>query len=76
MNVLSLEDDDYEGLFITQSDPKNVGSQDFVSPCVSLVSQKSNAEPIYENISDAEDFQIPSSQMVNVDERYKFWLSV
>ena len=80
--VFSLEDD-YGDLFITQSDNiLNVDSSqndekeeesgilsdpfDFSSPCVSLVSNEK--EPQYSDISDAEDFDIPSSQKHGLDE--------
>ena len=68
-NLFSLEDDDYNSLFITQSSNNDtvesmdvvcveenndenvqfgINSQDFMSLCVSLVTQK----PWYEDISD------------------------
>ena len=74
MEVFSLEEDDCNELFITQScsgDNNSVNSSvndgfsgvlgdpmDFASPCSSLV----NAH--YSDISD-DDFEIPSSQMAN-----------
>ena len=83
--VFSLEDD-YGDLFITQSDNNlNVDSSqnykneeesgilsdpfDFSSPCVSMISKQK--EPQYSDISDAEDFEIPSSQKHGLDENEK-----
>ena len=80
MEVFSLEDD-YSDIFITQSD-KVVNQEDngidesnglindpmdFSSPCVSLVSGKSDVH--YSDISDDEAFDIPSSQKCNENER-------
>ena len=77
MNVCSLEDDDYEGLFITQSDNSSSGSSnnlsilgdgtDISSPCVSLIPPKQKADEChYSDISD-DDFEIPSSQIPHKD---------
>ena len=73
MEVFSLEDDDYGDMFITQSagvsdnnSQKSViigGPMDFMSPCSSLVSDDNVATNQYSDISDAEDFDIPSSQV-------------
>ena len=68
MDLFSLEeDDDYEGLFITQSSSNSDNSgllgnpEDFTSPCVSLEAQKGHGAQ-YSDISDY-DFDIPSSQI-------------
>ena len=73
MDVFSLEDDDVSGLFLTQSSDKSVSQVndsvilkdpfDFSSPCVSLVSQPKPNDVLYSDISDSEDFNIPSSQI-------------
>ena len=77
MNVLSLEDDDGDCLFITQTSNSSDGdvnggklcnSSDFISPCVSLVNQKESAMNNYSDISD-DDFEIPSSQKWTADKR-------
>ena len=70
MELFSLEDEEYNQLFITQSSnnsvnvTENVGNSsilrdplDFKSPCVSVLSDK------YSDISD-DEFDIPSSQIV------------
>ena len=73
MDVYSLEKDDCNDLFITQSSGDNkinsslsvIGDgSDFSSPCVSLVKSSTGVcnVPQYEDISD-EDFDIPSSQL-------------
>ena len=72
MEVCSLEDDDYNGLFITQSDPVRSSNDasvkilpdgsDFSSPCVSLMLHTTASQSQYEDISDNEIFDIPSSQ--------------
>ena len=73
MEVFSLEDE-YEGLFLTQSgssvEKEKVGNSpicgnpmDFQSPCVSLRNLSAGENPVYSDISDAEDFDIPSSQV-------------
>ena len=75
MDLFSLEDDDGNDLFITQSSNSSNGNNsnsvigdgsDFSSPCVSLVSK--NAAPQYEDISD-DDFEIPCSQAVLQEDR-------
>ena len=86
MELCSLEDDDYCGLFITQSDPVVQNSSDgvkilpegndFESPCISLVSQVSGQKPIYEDISDDEIFNIPSSQVPKQTERYVYFVGI
>ena len=75
MEVFSLEEDDGNELFITQeskidrinresNDKGIIGDpEDFSTPCVSLVSQGKHDTPAYSDISDSEDFQIPSSQI-------------
>ena len=80
MDMCSLEEDDYSGLFITQADPVKKDSNDgvkilpegndFEVPCISLVSQVSVHKPIYEDISDDEIFDIPSLQVSQITERY------
>ena len=65
MDVFSLEEDDGNELFLTQSSNSdkqvnpNFGilgdSSDFSSPCVSLV------RPVYEDISE-DEFEFPSTQ--------------
>ena len=75
MEIFSLEEEDSAGLFITQGgivNNDNCGNNsilgdpmDFKSPCVSLVSQpkvNTNAAE-YSDISDDDDFEIPSSQV-------------
>ena len=57
MDVFSLEDNNADGLFLTQSVSSSVGSVsnagilgdplDFQSPCVSLVSKTENENTIY-----------------------------
>ena len=79
-NVFSLEDEDCEDLFITPepSTPKLVTGDvsilddgyDFSSPCVSLTAGNIDQGPIYEDISDDEDFNIPSSQPNSTSPRY------
>ena len=77
MEVMSLEEDDYKSLFITQSDKvlnnDNVGiSQESAKSDVmdyGLLAQAEGELPVYSDISDAEDFDIPSSQMNNKKER-------
>ena len=76
MDVFSLEDDDGDNLFITQESrsdrindqvqPILGNSTDFQSPCVSLTSQISNTSAVYEDISDDDAFEIPSSQQQNL----------
>ena len=72
MQLFSLEDDDANELFITQT-PSVEKSRinlaeligdgtDFVSPCVSLVDRKENKVAAYSDISDDEMFDIPCSQ--------------
>ena len=73
MDVFSLEEDDCEGLFITQSGSNNPGNsygsalvsdiRDFSSPCASLVNQVRGENVVYSDISDEDDFQLPSSQV-------------
>ena len=69
MDVFSLEDEDnYSGLFITQEvsqnkwkilgDPSNFGA-----PLVSLTSKNECATLVYEDISDDDFVDIPSSQV-------------
>ena len=68
MDVFSLEDEEYEHLFITQSSDNSEKNailedpNDFSSPCVSLVPQRANIEARYSDISD-DEFDIPSSQI-------------
>ena len=73
MDVFSLEEAECNALLITQSDTK-IDIEDksveilldgnvFQSLCISLLSQQSANEAVYEDISDAEDFKIPSSQV-------------
>ena len=72
MEVFSLEDDDCEGMFITQEpsklqeidgDKSVLGDGlDFSSPCVSLTSQSSLGAAVYEDISDNDAFDIPCSE--------------
>ena len=71
MSAFSLEDDDCESLFITQSSVKSDESVndvgilpdplDFSSPCESLVSRGNISESKYSDISD-DDSEIPPSQ--------------
>lgn len=80
MDLFSLEDEDYQGMFITQSSSNesntsvNSGiisdSSDFLSPCVSLISQNTTPAPVYPDISDEDDFVIPSSQVQESANRY------
>ena len=85
MDVFSLEDDDCNDLFITQSSNSDESAEkvsnnvqilgkdtDFSSPLCSIVSGSKPAEAQYSDISDEEDFQIPSSQMNNMTTRYVF----
>ena len=72
MELFSLEDDDARELFITQTPSvQKDGSglvgllgdpMDFSSPCKSVVAETKNNEMEFSDISDAEDFDIPSSQ--------------
>ena len=71
MSVFSLEEDDCESLFITQSSMNSGNSQnndgilgdpmDFSSPCASVISRESATQGKYSDISD-DDFEIPCSQ--------------
>ena len=80
MDLFSLEDEDYQGMFITQSSSNesntsvNSGiisdASDFSSPCVSLVSQNTTSAPAYSDISDEGDLVIPSSQVPESNKRY------
>ena len=77
MEVYSLEDDGFSGLFLTQeshesvsiSDNRNHGGiigdpMDFTSPCVGLTGRNNGSTAgVYEDISDDDDFNIPSSQV-------------
>ena len=78
MAAFSLEDEDYEGLFITQSDRVLNGgnvsensseSMDVAEHVAGTSSQNSVIQPIYSDISD-DDFDIPSSQMSSQSTRY------
>ena len=74
MEICSLEDDDYEGLFITQSDKSLNNSgitgnssilgdpMDFSSPLVTLTPRGENKMPEYSDISDDELDPFPCSQ--------------
>ena len=71
MDTFSIEDDDGDSLFITQSSDKsdksdNVGilgdSSDFSSPCVSLISSGKVGDAQYSDISE-DEFDIPCSQI-------------
>ena len=72
MELFSLEEDDARALFITQTPSvQNDGSnlvgllgdpKDFSSPCKSMVGKSKNNMMEFLDISDEEDFQIPSSQ--------------
>ena len=71
MEVLSLEDDEYEGLFITQSDRIVNGSDgggisgvvnEGNSNAATSLSQADADVPMYSDISDDDAFEIPSSQ--------------
>ena len=72
-----LEEDEYEGMFITQSDPKSVeinndkdkcnGESEMEASFLDLGSAEvaaKSTEPVYEDISDFEDFDLPSSQPI------------
>ena len=70
MDVYSLEeDDDFGGMFLTHEPAVVVNDgilgdgTDFQSPCVSLIPQKERHEPMYEDISDDDFMDLPSSQM-------------
>ena len=71
MDTFSLEDDNYDSLFITQSSDKcdYVGilgdPSDFLSPCVSLVSQGKVGDTKYSDISENK-YEIPHSQLDQV----------
>ena len=77
MEVSSLEDEDYGDMFITQSSSRvnveeNDGTNsilgnemDFASPCALLINRENVTVSQYSDISDVEDFQIPSSQANN-----------
>ena len=76
MEVMSLEEDDYEAMFITQSDKvlnqEDVGisqesgkSDEFE---FGLNIQSEEVLPVYSDISDVDDFEIQSSQ-VNPEEK-------
>ena len=69
MEVFSLEDEDYSGMFLTQSSHlDNISDNsmilpdpmDFGSPCVSLISK---TQPHYSDISEDEFVDIPCSQV-------------
>ena len=69
MDNFSLEDNDSQSLFITQSSNSDISNiitgdpSDFSSPCVSLLSQREGDDNAhYSDISD-DDFEIPSSQI-------------
>ena len=82
MDVFSLEDDDCNDLFITQSSNEdindcNVGcnlqilgkEDDFSAPLSSIVSGSTGNPTVYSDISDDNDFQIPSSQATEAIDR-------
>ena len=76
MDICSLEDDDYEGLFITQSDKvvQNADVQekspifgdpmDFSAPLVTLTGNCETNQCHYSDISDDDMELIPSSQNI------------
>ena len=79
MDVFSLEDDDGNELFITQSSNDDNATNglsiigdgnDFLSPCVSILDKSKGVsdQQHYEDISD-DDFEIPSSQVVSEDDK-------
>ena len=68
MEIYSLEEDDYSGMFLTQTprvekveNPILPDPSDFKSPCVSLIG---GIKAAYSDISEDEDFEMPSSQPV------------
>ena len=72
MELYSLEEDEENELFITQTPSESNGVEnfggligdpmDFQSPCALLVGNK---KPQYSDISNEEDFEIPCSQVTN-----------
>ena len=81
MEVFSLEDDDYGDTFITQtpSSDSNVelsqenqilgDPMDFQSPCLTVLNKDNVVTAQYSDISDTEDFNIPSSQPISHNAR-------
>ena len=70
MEVFSLEDEDYENVFITQEPTEVVDlqpnfeiSQEVDSEVQMLDMFIENSQPQYSDISDVDDCQIPSSQV-------------
>ena len=73
MEVFSLEEKTYDGMFLTQTPRIQQGtsqnnsilgvSSDFQLPCRSLLANPNFHIGEYSDISDAEDFDIPSSPM-------------
>ena len=73
MELFSLEEDEGNELFITQTpsekkDEDKFGGilgdpMDFSSPCKSVIGEGNNTSQQYSDISDDENFDIPSSQM-------------
>ena len=84
MEVFSLEDDGFSNLFLTQESRNSAvlhnGSgctavlpdpMDFSSPCVTLTPGSNDSTGcVYEDISDSENFQIPSSQEAKQSVRF------
>ena len=78
MDVFSLENDDFNGMFITQSDPdvSDNGNKSQISTSgsstsgsmLSLLTENSSDFPVYEDISD-DDFEIPPSQIFQRQDR-------
>ena len=77
MDVFSLEEDDYGDMFITQSSSnssqvESSGNKveilgdgaDFVRPMCSLVSNVEDKSCKYSDISEDEDFEIPSPKWI------------
>ena len=79
MEFFSLEDDDGDELFLTQRSAQdnkvceNVGilgdPMDFSSPCTSIITPPPGQVPVYSDISDVEDFEVPSSQIIGSSTR-------
>ena len=75
MDLFSLEDDDYNDIFITQTpSATHVGNSSNGAEGKGESEDEDNdgkiVQPIYSDISDFEDFDIPSSQIPAKKPRY------
>ena len=68
MDLCSLEDDGYEQMFITQSSTS--GNNNNAAGGSDSRRNGGILDGIYEDISDADDFEWPSLQVPNADYRY------